>query len=941
MTIATYQKSWIAARIVSPVLLVLLACLPATGHALSLGKLKVHSSLNQPLNAEIDFTSLTEAELKGLTVGLASRADFTAAGVERAPFLAQIKFSVNRNADGRYTLRFSTPTPIDEPFLHLLLQIDWPGGRLVREYTALIDPPYQVAAKAPTVEPPRTAQVTPAPKPEPAPATTMPAPSDTASVRPPVTTVDSQPYAPPATGDVALSADGWPLDPGETPPPKPITTKTSAKGRIGPAPSWANTASHTTRRGETLWSITKQVRSDPQVSLEQAALAIYQKNREAFYDDNMNNIRAGKILRMPAGEEVDALSKEQARGAFQAQFDAWQEYKLKLAKAKRTVAVEEPAETEDPSAARADKKPVADAATAKKAAPAAKGQRSDELLKIVRSNLQGEKGKDGPAAADTAKGGEREQVALAERAETLEESLVSKQIEQKELSEKINQVRSQLKRESRLIDLESQSLAPAPKPEAPKADAPAVEPAKVEPPKVAEPPKAEAPKAEAPKPETKPQAESPPPTPKKAPPPPPPSAEKGLLDTLSGTVGDLLLPIVLGVVLLASALLGFTYMRRRRKAETDFEESILASQAVTMDNNATTRDAAGHTGATTPESSILSDISQGNLANVHTDEVDPVAEAEVYLAYGRDETAEEILKDAIRKHPQRQELKIKLLEIYFHRKDVKAFETLAEEVYAAVSGKGGKLWEKVEDMGSKLSPANPMFRGAAPVARGPAASQGAGEAKPAPAVAAAAPIETVAPPPAPKPEAALDFDLGSVAVTTETKKEEPSFDLDFDMGDIKPSAPKEAAPAASTAKPAATSSDSGLESFDLGAPADNMVDFDFGKPDAKLSVTSASTDKSVNTGTSAGDDFSLDLGMDAITAEIEARPTAPEASVAAAPAGESQQQRWDEAATKLDLARAYIDMGDAEGARSILEEVTAEGNPEQKKQAQDLVAQIR
>lgn len=925
------------ARIVSPVLIALFACLPATGHALGLGKLRVHSSLNQPLNAEIDFTSLTEAELKGLTVGLASRADFTAAGVERAAFLAQIKFSVNRNANGRYTLRFSTPTPIDEPFLHLLLQIDWSGGRLVREYTALIDPPYQVAAKAPTVEPPRAAPaLTPAPKPEPVPA--VPALSDTASVRPPVTTAETQPYAPPASGDVALSADGWPLEPGETPPLKPITTKTSAKGRIGPAPSWANTARHTTRRGETLWSITKKVRSDPQVSLEQAALAIYQQNREAFYDNNMNNIRAGKILRMPASEDVEALSKEQARGAFQAQFDAWQEYKLKLAKAKRTVAVGDPAETEGKPAASTDKKPATDAATAKKAAPVAKGQRSDELLKIVRSNLQGEKGKDGPAAVEPAKGGEREQVALAERADTLEESLVSKQIEQKELGEKINQVRNQLKRESRLIELESQSLAPGPKPEAPKTEAPKVEPAKVEP------PKAETPKIEAPKPEAKPQAESPPPAPKKAPPPPPSSAEKSLLDTLSGTVGDLLLPIVLGVVLLASALLGFTYMRRRRKAETDFEESILASQAVTMDNNATTRDAAGHTGATTPESSILSDISQGNLANVHTDEVDPVAEAEVYLAYGRDETAEEILKDAIRKHPQRQELKIKLLEIYFHRKDVKAFETLAEEVYAAVSGKGGKLWEKVEDMGSKLSPGNPMFRGATPTARGPTVGQGAGEAKPAPVVAAAgavAPTEAVAPPPAPKPESALDFDLGSVAVTTEIKKEEPSFDLDFDMGDIKPSAPKAAASAPSAAKPAASGLDFGLEPLDLGAPADNMIDFDLGKPDAKLSVTAASTDKSVNTGTSTGDDFSLDLGMDLVTDEPMSKPAATEASVAAAPAGESQQQRWDEAATKLDLARAYIDMGDAEGARSILEEVTAEGNPEQKKQAQDLVAQIR
>ncbi|MEK7795887.1 MAG: FimV/HubP family polar landmark protein, partial [Pseudomonadota bacterium] len=464
-----------------------------------------------------------------------------------------------------------------EPFLHLLLQLDWPGGRLVREYTALIDPPFQIAAKAPAVEPPRAAApvLTPAPKPEPAPATTVPVQSDPARATSPVAVTEALPYAPPASDDVALSSDGWPLEPGEAPAVKPTTTKTTAKGRIGPAPSWANTASHTTRRGETLWSITKQVRSDPQVSVEQAALAIYHQNRDAFYDNNLNNIRAGKILRLPARENVEALSKEQARGAFQAQFDAWQEYKLRLAKAKRTIAVDEPAEAEDKLAT--DKKPVADAAATKKAAPAAKGQRSDELLKIVRSNLRGEKGADGRTTTEPVKGGEREQVALAERAETLEESLVSKQIEQKELSEKISQVRSQLKRESRLIELESQSLAPAPKPEAPKA-----EPAKVEPPKTEAPTTPgmeeverrleQPPKAEAPKPETKPQAEAPQPASKKAvPPPPSPLAEKGMLDTLSEALGDPPLPIVLGVVALVGALLGFVYMRRRRKAENEFE----------------------------------------------------------------------------------------------------------------------------------------------------------------------------------------------------------------------------------------------------------------------------------------------------------------------------------------------------------------------------------
>ncbi len=921
----------------------LLAFLPLASHALGLGKLKVHSALNQPLNAEIEFSSLADAELKGLNIGLASRADFTAAGVERAAFLAQIKFAVNRRSDGRYTLHLSTPTAIEEPFLHLLLQLDWPGGRLVREYTALIDPPYQIAAKAPTVEPPRAAAPAPraeplAPAPIPEAVVTPPSP-----IQPPLTETarfvpaEDIPYGPPAIGEVGLSSDGWPLEPGETPPVKPITTKTTAKGRIGPVPSWANVASHTTRRGETLWSITKQVRSDPQVSIEQAALAIYHQNRDAFYDSNLNNIRAGKILRLPAREDVEALSKEQARGAFQAQFDAWQEYKLKLAGAKRTLKADEPAaEQPEKSAGVVEAKPKAATPTTRKETPvAAKGQRSDELLKIVRANLQGEKGADGRKTAEPAKGGvAKEHETLAERAATLEESLVSKQIEQKELGEKINQVRTQLKRESRLIELESQSLAPPPaaKPaEPPKAEAPKIEPPKVEAPK-AEAPKAETPKAEAPKPEDKPKAEAPKPAPKKVLP-PPPSPEKGFFDTLIGSLGDLFLPIILGVVVLVSAGLGFVYLRRRRQAVAEFEESILASQVVNTEN-VPNRDTTGEAAATTPESSILSDISQGNLANIHTDEVDPIAEAEVYLAYGRDETAEEILKDAVVKHPQRQELKLKLLEIYFHRKDLKAFETMAEEVYAAGGGKGGKHWEKVEEMGRKLNPENPMFRGTT----GKVTTSV--EEKPS---AAAAPAVTTPPTEVvsrPAPDVGLDFDIGTPV--TAAPRTGNTFDLDFDLGDIKP-APADVAPPPASTKPAADSGmGAGLEALDFGTPDDNLIDFDLGKTDTGPSQPAAPAGygaKETKTAASTSGDFSWDLGTPA-AAEPAATVLAPE-TAAEPTTGDAQQHQWDEAATKLDLARAYIDMGDADGARSILEEVTAEGNPEQKKQAQELSAQIR
>ena len=103
------------------VIVIMMALFPIASHALALGKLKVHSALNEPLNAEIAFTTVTDKELKGLNVSLASRADFDAAGVDRLPFLSQIKFTIEKKSDGKYYLQLRTEQPVDEPYLHLLI----------------------------------------------------------------------------------------------------------------------------------------------------------------------------------------------------------------------------------------------------------------------------------------------------------------------------------------------------------------------------------------------------------------------------------------------------------------------------------------------------------------------------------------------------------------------------------------------------------------------------------------------------------------------------------------------------------------------------------------------------------------------------------------------------------------------------------------------------
>jgi pilus assembly protein FimV len=301
----------------------IMALFPAVGHALALGKLKVLSALNEPLNAEIEFTSITDKELKGLSVTLASRADFEAAGVERLAFLSQVKFVIDQRPDGRHFLQLRTDQQIDEPFLHLLLQVEWPGGRLVREYTALIDPPYKIAGKAAPVETPVVTP--PAPEPVPAPMPALePAPMAEAppadmmkeeippvvaqpeeqkapeepkaeaalpkeevaqEVPPPAEAMPEGKFGPPdvATG-MAPEEPGAPMvEPLEAVPTAETAPEAQPTAEPEAAPALAQMTDYHVRRGDTLWRIAEQARADNRdVSVEQMILAIYRPTRMLF-----------------------------------------------------------------------------------------------------------------------------------------------------------------------------------------------------------------------------------------------------------------------------------------------------------------------------------------------------------------------------------------------------------------------------------------------------------------------------------------------------------------------------------------------------------------------------------------------------------------------------------------------------------------------------------
>lgn len=944
---------------------------PVGVNALGLGKLTLHSGLDEPLSAEIELTAVTSVELKTLRSGLAPRAEFEAAGVEWASHLTGIKYTVATRADGTPVLQLSSDQPIREPFLHFLLQVEWTGGRLIREYTALLDPPYLAASKPVGVEPPAAPAPEEAVVEQLAAAETAPATQSTTAASAAATeqtgraagvsevakSSEMQAAIVPMPGEEEPSAAELPaelLGPDEitegAPPTELAQTQVEQPASDAAAPrraaDWATATEYgPVKKGDTLWRIAERLRADKSLSLEQTMLALMKANKQAFIGNNMNHLKTGKILKAPDRAAVESVSHPRALREFRAQYDAWQEYKLKLASTSRTIKV---AAEQDAAAA---KGVIAQqAATAQDPAPAAPAgaQESTDLLKIVRANLNE------PQAAQAGKpaGGKAEQAALADRVAMLEEALESKELENKELRERLSHLETQIKNAQRLIEIESARLAQAQQQAGAAAQKPAATAPAATPPAAATPATTPTPAATATapapaaKPTPPPAAKPPAPVAKKPAPTPVVEEERNLIDDILNN--PMLMPAAGGLGAIVAGTL-FLYYRRRRRSMAEFEESILSGGGLNSEGTPSNPNAAGG------DVSLLSDFSQGGMGNIHTDEVDPIAEAEVYLAYGRDEQAEEILREAIVKDPQRLELRQKLAEIYHQRNDLGAFETLAEELYAALGGKGGKAWDKVADMGRKMNPANPMFRGGA---TGGLGGPGAATAAVAASSMFSAP-ETAAAPPATAPASVdfvhesapaamaegLDF-LSGGAPAAEASPASTDFAFDMDLAESAPAA--EAHAGATEAEPlAAAPADISLDGLDMDFGSLSLESSSGGSIDFETPAASPSDD---DMGISFdAESFQTGEGGEA-TAGSEVAWNMDEASLEAVtledlPAEDNGEAfdglaSSDEIATKLDLAKAYIDMGDGEGARSILDEVLAEGNDAQKQQAADLAAQI-
>jgi len=818
----------------------------AAAQAAGLGKLTVTSALGQPLNAEIDLVSLQQGEAEALNARVAPPEAYREARIEYGGSLRLLRFSVEKRADGRSFVKVTSIGPINEPFLDVLIEVSWPQGRVLREYPILLDPPGYAQGKA---SPPAVA----------------------ASPPPTTARVESTPPAetPAATSSEPATASG-------TPSGSPSATAEMPKTSGGEGTQAGSDTYGPVQKGETLRKIAEQVKPST-VSMEQMLVSLYRQNEKAFVG-NMNRLKAGQILKVPTADEASAIEQKEANKEIRTQVADWKSYRENLAGGVTSL----PPRAESSSTASGK---ISTAAVTPPPPPSSGGS---EVLKLSKSDTGGK------AGGTSSKGGGDQA-----RLNALQEEVTAKDKALRESQSRVADLEKQIRDMQRLMDLkagaptkapDTKTAAAPPKPEPakvetvpPKAETKVAEaPKPTEPAKAPEPPKvAEAPKPAEPA-KTEPKKEAPKTTdvkaaPKKAAPPP-----RDWMDDLA----DNWMYIAGGGLLLAGLVGGFLFVRRRKAgAEAGPSSAMTSAFPSDLKPEAGTGKAGGGL-VDTGNSSFLTDFDKTGPGAIDTDEVDPVAEAEVYIAYGRDTQAEEILKEAMARDKNRPEVMLKLLEIYHARKSATAFESVAKELHAA-AGESSPQWQKAAAMGAQIDPNNPLYAGAA--------ASGATYTPDAPAA---------------KPD--VDF----AADTSGGSAPAPDFNLDSGASASGPDLATESAPAMDFDIEATGTSKTPV-SAPVEAPKEEKSSFDFDLSGLELPGGKKEPAPAASHDSGGGlnlTDLSLDSGG----------------------GGEGSEA----VGTKLELAKAYLEIGDKDGARDILNEVAKEGSAAQQEEAKKLISSL-
>ncbi|MGZ5014868.1 MAG: FimV/HubP family polar landmark protein [Methylobacter sp.] len=642
---------------------------PASGHTLGIGEIKLNSALNQNLNAEIALT-LSGESVSDIKVNLAPPEKFDEAGVSWTYFLSKIKFETITQSNGSAIIKLTSKEALKEPFLDFLLEVSWPKGNLYREFTVLVDPPSVYNQTA------------------------VPVSTRTESyVQPTVATPQQQAHVNgPSSGD-----------------------------EYGP-----------TLGNDTLWSVAERARGQRDVSVEQMMIALYEANPHAFYKSNVHALMAGKMLKIPEAEAVLKLSRNQALAEFNRHTHAWKSHSAISAQAE--TAKEKPvvnqltliAPTKAAITDHAVVAPISEQASAKKKAVNAS---------ITPGIVAGKAGEVESEAAPT-DGAIQSKIAALEKQLAMMQELIALKDQQLAALQKQSQagsvIQGQATPEQVVPAKPVVQVTPAPQPvESMPAEtvasksatqvAPAAQPAEPMPGE-AVPIKPAAQVAPTPQP-----VESTPSEAEKvkvvvpASPIPQQAVAAKPVQPLIQPEASLFDSYYLGVGAAGSMILmlmGWLWWRKRKIEEETNTESMFASSIMVKVPEANESLSAPladesviHNVGTIGESSFLSEFTPSDFDSFDTDhgEIDPISEADVYLAYGRYQQAEELIRQAIKDQPNRDECKLKLLEIFYANENQAAFEAYANELAAAGKRNELEFWEKAAEMGAEICPDSPLF----------------------------------------------------------------------------------------------------------------------------------------------------------------------------------------------------------------------------------------
>ncbi|MEH6637919.1 MAG: FimV/HubP family polar landmark protein [Porticoccaceae bacterium] len=888
-------------RITTNVLGLVLLLFSGWASALGLGEIKMNSAMNEPMDAEIVILNLGDLTENEVQVKLAGAADFERAGVERLFSLTDLKFTLDLSKSSRPLIRVTSQKPIKEPYLDFLVDMRWTSGRMLREYTVLMDLP------AFAMEKPAGKQVT---------ATRSSSSAVTAVPVPPsrgTSAASSSPSTPVAAA---------PAPKAQAPAPAPVVAEPS---------TYTSADSYTVSAGDTLWAIASRHRPAG-ATVQQTIMAIYQSNPEAFINNNSNLVRKGAVLRLPDASEIQNLSHQQAANELKEHTNTWQsEIASSLSSSEPEATVEAVTESSDRAAS-------------------STSNTDSGRLRLSAAVDEGA-GVGGEGGAGSGNGRELIENDLAIAQEELERS----SRENAELKQKLQMLEEQVSAMSRLVELEDSGLRGAQLATASSDDPVSDEPVGDESEEEAgsfsfsdivadgqaenaagsldetgatEDVGAELQEVEAgadsivsgettlseviPSEVTISEDISELMEPPAAVIPPVSEAEPGLIERVKG----LLLPIGGGLLVLVGLIV--MLMRRRGSADAgEVDLKMIEPDDVLSGSKAESITTEPLVAAGAESSAIEDEIELddedllftqaiqnlntdvGDLDLDESDQVDAVGEAEIYLSLGNHDTAAEILVKAVERNPDDTAAHLKLLEIYGEKQDETAFDQQAAKLGAvaapAVIAEVGRMRAEV-------------FGAAAAIA----------------------------------PEADY-IEL----------PEDDDFSFDLDLGDT---------------DAATTELESSLElpdsaETDLAELDMPELDMDSLDTDTLESLVSA-TEATGSTGDDGGDfdldldlDFDLDLGEVAETADsagaglVESTvDNSLDADVEEAVVDESMDldlgegfdllDGSDEIGTQLELAQAYVDMGDSEGAREILEHVSLSGNEVQQASAKNLLAKL-